>query len=61
MLNLAAPPIDTVFSCQLKCHDASGEIYYVTFSCNAVRISRSWVDAIRTAVEALVDTVPALA
>ena len=49
------------YSCQLKCHDASGEIYYVTFSRDAVRITSYEDDAIRTAVETWADTVPALA
>jgi hypothetical protein len=53
-------PHDT-FSCQLKCHDASGEIYYVTFSRNAVRITSYQADATRNMVETWADSVPALA
>jgi len=49
------------YSCQLKCHDASGEIYYVTFGRDNVRITSYEDDAIRTAVETWADTVPALA
>ena len=49
------------YSCQLKCHDPSGEIYYVTFGRDAVRITSYEDEAIRTAVEAWADTVPALA
>jgi hypothetical protein len=49
------------YSCQLRCHDASGETYYVTFSRDAVRITSYEDDAIRTAVETWADTVPALA
>jgi len=49
------------YSCQLKCHDPSGEIYYVTFSRDSVRITSYEDDAIRTAVETWADTVPALA
>jgi len=49
------------YSCQLKCNDPSGELYYVTFSRDAVRITSYEDDAIRTAVEAWADTVPALA
>jgi hypothetical protein len=49
-----------IYSCQLKCHDPSGEIYYVTFSRDAVRITSYQNDAIRTTVEAWADTVPAL-
>jgi hypothetical protein len=50
-----------IFSCQLKCYDPSGEIYYVTFSRDAVRITSYQADAIRTTVEAWADEVPALA
>jgi hypothetical protein len=49
------------YSCQLRCHDPSGEVYYVTFTRKNVRISSYQDDAIRTAVEAWADTVPALA
>ncbi|RXE56033.1 hypothetical protein ABH15_07505 [Methanoculleus taiwanensis] len=48
------------YSCQLKCHDPSGEIYYVTLSRNAVRITSYQDDAIRTTVETWADGVPAL-
>jgi predicted RNase H-like HicB family nuclease len=49
------------YSCQLKCHDTSGEIYYVTFGRDNVRITSYEDDAIRTAVETWADTVAALA
>jgi len=49
------------YSCQLKCSDPSGEIYYVTFSRDTVRITSYEDDAIRTTVETWADTVPALA
>jgi hypothetical protein len=49
------------YSCQLKCHDPSGEIYYLTFGRDAVRMTSYEDDAIRTAVETWADTVPALA
>ena len=49
------------YSCQLKCHDANGEIYYVTFARDNVRISSYQDDAIRTAVETWADTVAVLA
>ena len=49
------------FSAQLKCHDAGGEIYYVTFSRDSVRITSYEDDLIRTTVETWADTVPALA
>lgn len=41
--------------CQLKCHDASGEIYYVTFSRTKVRVSSYSDDAIRSTVDAWAD------
>jgi hypothetical protein len=40
------------YSCILKCHDANGEVYYVTIDCDQVRISSS-DDAIRTRLETL--------
>jgi len=46
---------------QLKCHDPSGDDYYVTFTRRTVRISSYQDDAIRTAVETWADAVPALA
>ena len=49
------------YSCTLKCHDANGEVYYVTFARDQVRISSYSDDAIRTRVETWSDTVPALA
>jgi hypothetical protein len=49
------------FTCTLKCHDPSGEIYYVAFTRDHVTISSYSDDAIRTAVETWADTVPALA
>jgi hypothetical protein len=49
------------FSCQLRCHDATDEVYYVTFSRTRVRISSYTDDAIRLAVEAWADTIPELA
>lgn len=49
------------FSCQLRCHDANGELYMVTFTRNRVRISSYEDDAIRTRVETWADTVPELA
>jgi len=49
------------YSCTLKCHDANGEVYYVTLARDQVRISSYSDDAIRTRVETWADTVPALA
>jgi hypothetical protein len=49
------------YSCQLKCHDANGEIYYVTFSRETVRVSSYQDDAILAKVETWADTVAELA
>jgi len=49
-----------VFSCQLKCKDANGEIYYITFTRKNVRISSYQDDAIRTRVETWADGIVAL-
>ena len=48
------------FSCKLKCHDPSGEIYYVTLSRSKVRISSYADDAIRAVVETWADGKPEL-
>ena len=45
---------------QLKCHDPSGDDYYVTFTRKTVRISSYQDDAIRTAVETWADGVGTL-
>ena len=46
---------------QLKCHDPSGDDYYVTFTRKTVRISSYQDDTIRNTVEIWADAVPALA
>ncbi|MCE5339458.1 MAG: hypothetical protein LLF90_12350 [Methanomicrobiaceae archaeon] len=46
---------------QLKCHDPTGDDYYVTFTRRTVRISSYQDDAIRDAVETWADAIPALA
>ena len=48
------------YYCQLRCHDPSGDDYYVTFTRKTVRISSYQDDAIRDAVETWADAVPAL-
>ena len=45
---------------QLRCHDPSGDDYYVTFTRKTVRISSYQDEAIKTAVETWADAVPAL-
>lgn len=49
------------YLCALRCHDPSGETYYVTFSRDQVRISSYADDSIVGVIEAWADTVPALA
>ena len=53
-------PGETYYA-QLKCHDPTGDDYYVTFTRKTVRVSSYQDDAIRTAVETWADAVPALA
>ncbi|PKL56508.1 MAG: hypothetical protein CVV35_04590, partial [Methanomicrobiales archaeon HGW-Methanomicrobiales-6] len=45
---------------QLKCHDPSGDDYYVTFTRKTVRISSYQDDAIKAAVETWADDVTSL-
>jgi len=53
-------PGETYYA-QLKCHDPSGDDYYVTFTRRTVRISSYQDDAIKDAVETWADTAGALA
>ncbi|KAF5066020.1 hypothetical protein [Methanoculleus sp. MH98A] len=52
-------PGETYYA-QLKCHDPSGDDFYVTFTRKTVRISSYQDDAIRNTVEAWADTVGSL-
>ena len=52
-------PGETYYA-QLKCHDPSGDDYYVTFTRKTVRISSYQDDAIRGKVETWADTVGSL-
>jgi hypothetical protein len=49
------------FSATLRCHDANGELYNLTFSRGRVTLNSYADEAIRTAVETWADTVAALA
>ena len=49
------------FSATLKCHDPNGEIYYVSFGREQVRVSSYSDDTILATIETWADTVPALA
>jgi hypothetical protein len=49
------------YSLTLKCHDPSGETYFVTFTRTEVRVSSYEDDSILALVETWADTVPALA
>ena len=53
-------PGETYYA-QLKCHDPSGDDYYVTFTRKTVRVSSYQDDAIKDTVETWADDVPALA
>ncbi|NLB01456.1 MAG: hypothetical protein GX837_10985 [Methanomicrobiales archaeon] len=52
-------PAETYYA-QLKCHDPSGDDYYVTFTRKTVRLSSYQDEAIRTRVENWADTVGTL-
>ncbi|MDD3857440.1 MAG: hypothetical protein PHP43_05255 [Methanoculleus sp.] len=52
-------PAETYYA-QLKCHDPSGDDYYVTFTRKTVRLSSYQDEAIRTKVETWADTVGTL-
>lgn len=54
-------PTDDTFSVTLKCHDANGEVYTVSFSKDRITIASYADDAIKTAIETWADGVPALA
>jgi len=54
-------PGSETFSATLKCHDANGEIYMVTFGRQSVSLTSYSDDAIRTRLETWADTVAALA
>jgi hypothetical protein len=49
------------FSATLRCHDANGELYNLTFSRDRITLQSYSDDAIRTKVETWADTVPHLA
>ena len=49
------------YSVTVRCHDPSGEVYYLTFTREQLRLSSYESDDILTAVETWADTVPALA
>jgi hypothetical protein len=53
-------PDADAFSCQLKCHDASGETYYVALARESVRITSYEDDAVLATVETWADGVAAL-
>jgi hypothetical protein len=49
------------YSATLKCRDANGELYFVTFARTTMSITSYSDDAIRTKIETWADTVAALA
>jgi hypothetical protein len=50
-----------LFSVTLKCHDPSGELYFLSLARGRITVSSYTDDAIRRKVEAWSDSVPALA
>jgi hypothetical protein len=52
---------DDTFSAALRCHDANGETYTVTFGREQIRVSSYSDDAILAAIETWADTKPELA
>lgn len=54
-------PADDSFTATLKCHDANGELYNVTFSRGKVAVQSYSDDAVLAKVETWADGVPALA
>jgi hypothetical protein len=54
-------PSKDIFPATLKCHDANGELYNLTFSRDRITLQSYSDDAIRTKVETWADTVPQLA
>lgn len=48
------------FSATLKCHDANGELYFLTFSRKQVTLTSYTDEAIRLRVETWADSIPAL-
>ena len=52
-------PSETYYA-QLRCHDPSGDDYYVTFTRKTVRLSSREDEAIRTNVEVWADTIGSL-
>ncbi len=57
----AHDPADDSFSATVRCHDANGELYNVTFSRDRVTVQSYSDNAILAKIETWADTVPALA
>ena len=53
-------PAKETYYCQLKCHDPSGDDYYITFTRKSVRISSYQDDSILDAIEDWADAITAL-
>lgn len=62
---MGGDPVDLsdreAYAVVVRCHDPSGEVYYLTFSRDAVRVSSYESDSILTLVEQWADTVSQLA
>ena len=52
---------EDAFNAVIKCHDANGELYNVTFKRDTITVSSYEADAIVTVIETWADTLPILA
>ena len=53
-------PAKETYYCQLKCHDPSGDDYYITFTRKSVRVSSYQADTLLDTIEDWADLVSAL-
>ena len=56
----AQDPTKDKYSCTLRCNAASGDLYYVTFSRDKVRVTSYEQDSVLDDLEAWADSIPAL-
>lgn len=56
----AQDPTTDKYSCTLRCNAASGDLYYVTFSRDKVRVTSYEQDSILDDLETWADSIPAL-
>ncbi|MDR2855056.1 MAG: hypothetical protein LBV40_02720 [Methanomicrobiales archaeon] len=56
----AQDPTTDKYSCTLRCNAATGDLYYVTFSRDKIRVTSYKQDSILDDLEAWADSIPAL-